>query len=132
MLSTRTLSTTSKTMKLKLFYAICPDYSTDPAQTLQQRLKVRSKHWERAQEDKKNGILYFGRGTVPPSNSSLHEVPDLPSGVQAMNGSIMFMRYQSIIEMEDRIKSDIYYTDNVWDKEKIQIGEFIRLPEDDQ
>ncbi|WWC96377.1 hypothetical protein V866_003245 [Kwoniella sp. B9012] len=113
---------------LPLFYAICPDYSTDPSATLQRRLKVRAEHWRRAEEDKKEGILEFGRGTVAPPSHPLHTDPNLPANLQAMNGSIMFFRYKSLSDVWDRLKEDVYYTGDVWDKDKIQVGEFIRLP----
>ncbi|WWC63016.1 uncharacterized protein I303_105614 [Kwoniella dejecticola CBS 10117] len=114
--------------KMPLFYAICPDYSANPSETLKNRLKVRPEHWRRAEEDKKAGILEFGRGTVPPPTSTLHTDPNLPPGLQAMDGSIMFLRYKTMEQTWERIKSDVYYTGDVWDKDKIQIGQFIKLP----
>ncbi|WRT66767.1 uncharacterized protein IL334_003730 [Kwoniella shivajii] len=122
MLPTRTVF-----RKPTLFYAICPDYPN----VLGERLKVRGEHWRRAEEDKKAGILEFGRGTVAPPDSPLHQ-QELPTGIQAMNGSIMFFRFQSLEDTWKRIKEDVYYTGGIWDKEKLQIGEFIRLPSDDE
>ncbi|WVF69059.1 hypothetical protein IAT40_003833 [Kwoniella sp. CBS 6097] len=118
--------------KLSLFFAFCPD-NTGP-EVFTTRLRVRPKHFERVEEDKKAGILEFGRGFLPPSNSSLFSHPAIESlpNKQPMAGSIMFFRYPSLEDTWKRVKEDVYWTEGVWDREKVQVGEFLRVPSDDE
>ncbi|WVQ96568.1 hypothetical protein IAU59_003673 [Kwoniella sp. CBS 9459] len=126
--------------KLPLFFAFCPDNvtsSSDPgsdSDVFATRLRVRPKHFERVEEDKKAGILGFGRGFLPPSESPLFSHPataDLPNK-QPMAGSIMFFRYPSIEDTWKRVREDVYWTEGVWDKDRVQVGEFLRVPSDDE
>ncbi|TFY74026.1 hypothetical protein EWM64_g9986 [Hericium alpestre] len=50
----------------------------------------------------------------------------LPSSVTAkkMEGSVMTFRAASLEEVKSIIERDIYWTGNVWDKEKLQIKPF--------
>ncbi|OCF35077.1 hypothetical protein I316_03117 [Kwoniella heveanensis BCC8398] len=119
--------------KLSLFFAFCPD-GTGP-EVFATRLRVRPKHFERVEEDKKAGILEFGRGFLPSSpDSPLYSHPATASlpNKQPMAGSIMFFRYPSIGDTWKRVKEDVYWTEGVWDRGKVQVGEFLRVPSDDE
>ncbi|OCF44343.1 hypothetical protein I317_01788 [Kwoniella heveanensis CBS 569] len=156
--------------KLSLFFAFCPD-GTGP-EVFATRLRVRPKHFERVEEDKKAGILAavlfsvelasimgsltirhslaihnlilydndpahleFGRGFLPSSpDSPLYSHPATASlpNKQPMAGSIMFFRYPSIEDTWKRVKEDVYWTEGVWNRGKVQVGEFLRVPSDDE
>lgn len=45
-----------------------------------------------------------------------------------MAGSLMLMHYPDLASMWDRIKSDVYWTEGVWDREKTVVHEFISAP----
>ena len=45
-----------------------------------------------------------------------------------MAGSLLMMHYPTLQDMWDRIKSDVYWTAGVWDKEKTVVHEFIPAP----
>ncbi|KAI9634608.1 uncharacterized protein MKK02DRAFT_11303, partial [Dioszegia hungarica] len=104
-----------------LFFAFCPDQPD----ALERRMKVRAQHWARASEDKKEGILFFGLGYLPPAGSPLFNSPLVPAGKQPMAGSFMIMRQPDMDAMWKRIKDDVYWTAGVWDRETTQVGEFI-------
>ncbi|WVR06691.1 hypothetical protein IAU60_003723 [Kwoniella sp. DSM 27419] len=116
--------------KIPLFIAFCPD--AKGANVLSTRLKVRPEHFVRVEQDKKDGVLEFGRGFVPPSGSPLHTNPDLKPGQQAMAGSVMFFRLPDLDAAWARVKEDVYWTEGVWDREACRVEEFLRMPEDDQ
>ncbi|WWD18858.1 hypothetical protein CI109_103313 [Kwoniella shandongensis] len=122
-----TSSVSAAARKSPLFYAFCPDYPN----VLTKRLEVRPKHFERVEADKKAGIFEFGRGMLPPPSSPLHTHPSLPSGTQAMEGSIMFFRLPTLEDVWKRVKEDVYWSEGIWDKEKTVVGQFIKGPEEE-
>jgi hypothetical protein len=65
-------------------------------------------------------------GYLPPADSPLFAHSAVPPGKQPMAGSFMLMRQASLEEMWARIRADVYWTEGVWDREKCQVGEFIR------
>ncbi|AAW47071.1 hypothetical protein CNN00560 [Cryptococcus deneoformans JEC21] len=105
----------------KLFYAYLPDANN----VLARRYEVRPTHLKRAEDDKKAGILEFGRGYLPPANSPLWTSADLPPGAKPIAGSLMIFRMNTIEEVWARIKDDVYWTEGIWDKEKGDVKEFI-------
>lgn len=44
----------------------------------------------------------------------------------AMAGSLMIFRSESLAEAWKMIKTDVYWTEGVWDQEKVSVNEFIR------
>jgi hypothetical protein len=46
-----------------------------------------------------------------------------------MAGSLMLFHSESLSTAWERIKSDVYYTGQVWDTERIVLEEFITPPE---
>ncbi|WVQ84262.1 hypothetical protein IAT38_006414 [Cryptococcus sp. DSM 104549] len=122
MLPTRSLS-----KKLPLFYT----YAVDAPNILAKRLEVRPAHLKRIEEDKISGNYFFGRGFLPPPGSPLFQDPALPPGGQPMAGSILVMRAPSLDDMWKRVKEDVYWTAGVWDHDKVTVGEFVKVPGDD-
>lgn len=70
-------------------------------------------------------LLEFGRGYLPSANSPLWASPDLPAGAKPIAGSLMIFRMNTIDEVWERIKDDVYWTEGIWDKEKGDVKEFI-------
>ncbi|WVQ73489.1 hypothetical protein IAR50_003061 [Cryptococcus sp. DSM 104548] len=123
------MNATRQLLKPRLFYAYLPD--TVGPNVLATRFKARPAHLKRAEEDKKSGKLEFGRGFLPPPSHPLYNDPALPVGAQPMAGSIMFFRMESLEEVWERLKSDVYWTEGIWNGEKAQVGEFVKMPGDD-
>lgn len=72
-----------------------------------------------------SGVLEFGRGYLPSANSPLWTSPDLPAGAKPIAGSLMIFRMNTIEEVWTRIKDDVYWTQGIWDKEKVDVKEFM-------
>lgn len=70
-------------------------------------------------------LLEFGRGYLPSANSPLWTSPELPAGAKPIAGSLMIFRMNTIDEVWERIKDDVYWTEGIWDKEKGDVKEFI-------
>jgi len=75
----------------------------------------------------------FGRAFVDDKNSHHRSQPTLTPAEQhdGMAGSVMIYRYPTIEDCWDRIKGDAYYTEDVWDKERIVVREIIGAEGDD-
>ncbi|EIW67764.1 hypothetical protein TREMEDRAFT_33268 [Tremella mesenterica DSM 1558] len=116
--------------KSKLFIAFMPDYEDEL--TLTKRLKVREEHLNRFQREKEMGMFTFGRGYLPPPQSSLHSHPSLKPGQQAMAGSVLLMTSESLSAAWERVKDDVYWTAGVWDKERGRVEEFVKMPGDEE
>jgi len=96
------------------FVVYAPDYS-DP-ECLARRLSVRESHLANAAKLKAAGLLKIGGALITPDTYT--------SDVRKMAGSLMIFETESIEATRELIESDIYYTSNVWDKEKLSIGPF--------
>jgi uncharacterized protein YciI len=46
-----------------------------------------------------------------------------------MAGSLMIVRAKSLDEAWERVRSDVYYTEGVWDRGRVVVEEFIKHPE---
>ncbi|OBZ65882.1 hypothetical protein A0H81_14198 [Grifola frondosa] len=107
------LSSLSPTMP-HLFVVYLPDY-TD-AEAFQRRLSVRQAHLEKAHQNSK--IKVGGAMLTPESIES-------PTAEKKMIGSMMIVEAESLEEVKQLVETDIYYTANVWDKEKLVIAPFL-------
>lgn len=95
------------------FVAYAPDYTEEG--TLEKRLSVRAQHLERLRELKETGVMTSGILLLDPET---FELPDEP---EKMVGSIMIFRAKTIGSVWEIIQSDVYWTEGVWDKERLKI-----------
>ncbi|KAI5116477.1 hypothetical protein M0805_003506 [Coniferiporia weirii] len=102
------------------FMVYAPDKTDDGA--LQRRLSVRERHLANAKPLVESGVLKFGRAVLSPESIAS---PDAP---QNMVGSMMIFQASSLDEVKKIIESDIYYSDGVWDPERLVILPFSGLP----
>jgi hypothetical protein len=75
------------------------------------------------------GLAVFGLGYLPPSGSPLRTSPLLPPNTPPMAGSLMILRASSLDDAWERIRSDVYWTEGVWDRGQVKVEEFIRHAE---
>ncbi|KAI9889669.1 MAG: hypothetical protein M1814_005070 [Vezdaea aestivalis] len=92
--------------------AILPDHENDP----ERRLSVRPKHFEGLKEGIDNGFWKSG-GAI------LHE-PEIEGKQLQFRGSVMVGLASSREEFIEVLKSDIYFKNDVWDWDKVQIYPF--------
>ncbi|KAL5532252.1 hypothetical protein ACEPAF_5821 [Sanghuangporus sanghuang] len=102
------------------FMVYAPD-KTDEG-TLQRRMSVRQQHLENAKKLGADGILKFGRGLLSPESIST------PGAEQKLIGSLMIFEAPKLEDVKKLIESDLYYTNSVWDPERIVILPFLGLP----
>ncbi|KAH8103575.1 hypothetical protein BXZ70DRAFT_740227 [Cristinia sonorae] len=96
-------------------YAVwAPDYADEGG--LARRLSVRESHLVNAKRLIEAGVIKIG-GALVEDGTEFTESPK-------MKGSLMVYEATSIDEVWKLIKEDIYYTSNVWDKERLQIFPF--------
>ncbi|TRM66061.1 hypothetical protein BD626DRAFT_486627 [Schizophyllum amplum] len=107
-----------RTMPRFLVYA--PDYPDH----LEQRLAVRPTHLICAKHDLDAGVQVYGGPLVPRPGTKLRDEL-LPEGTPRIAGSFMVYVYPTIEDCWKRIKEDVYWTDGVWDKERLFIEELL-------
>jgi len=93
-----------------------PDHA-DP-ETLQRRLRFRPEHLERIGTLRSDGVLKVLGPTLTPDSV-------LPGVEQKMNGSLLIAEASSIEEVNEIVENDAYYTNDIWNKEKIIITPMI-------
>jgi len=101
--------------KKSLFVVYAPDY-TDP-DGLSRRLAVRTEHLEKAKPLIDEGILKVGGAMITPESFDTEN--------RKMAGSVMIFAADNIKVVRELILHDIYYTANVWDREKLVIMPFV-------
>lgn len=94
------------------FLVFAPDL-TDP-QAHDRRLAVRLKHRERIVSSYQANFLKVGGATVTPESLQ-------PGAENKMTGSFLVLEAENIEEVRKFVESDVYYTGNVWDLEKLVI-----------
>jgi len=113
------MSTTSGP-KLHQFLVFAPDKTDEGA--FQRRLSVRDSHLGKAKKMTEAGKIKLGGAMLSPESIA---TPDAP---KKMVGSTMIYEAETLQEVEDIVKGDIYYTTGVWDPEKIVILPFAAAP----
>lgn len=83
--------------------------------TLEKRLSVRPKHIEGATANFGSGIVRVGGAILTPESVV---TPDAP---KKMIGSVFIFEADTIDQVWDVVKKDIYYTSGVWDREKLSV-----------
>ncbi|KAI0359259.1 hypothetical protein OH77DRAFT_1447326 [Trametes cingulata] len=100
---------------MPLFAVYAPDYTDEEA--IQRRLAVRQSHLDAAA---KNKSMKVGGAMLAPN-----EALDTPDAERKMIGSMMIIECDSYADAKKMIESDVYWTGNVWDKEKTVIRPFV-------
>ncbi|CAA7259193.1 unnamed protein product [Cyclocybe aegerita] len=110
------MSEATSTPKPKVFVVHAPDNKAEG--TLARRLAVRPRHLEGVKPLIDAGIITVGGMLLDP------DVPytegELPKGV----GSLMIVRAESLEAVRKIVISDVYYTEGVWDHERVSIQPF--------
>ncbi|KAH7919250.1 hypothetical protein BV22DRAFT_1023306 [Leucogyrophana mollusca] len=109
--SARLLSTTSPNHHPYMVWA--PDYTDEGA--LARRMAVRPRHMAVANKLINSGILKVAGGLVTP------ESQDAAPGDRKFVGSALIYEAESIEAARELVERDLYWTEGVWDKEKLVI-----------
>ncbi|KAF8528647.1 hypothetical protein JB92DRAFT_774912 [Gautieria morchelliformis] len=102
------------TTKLHSFMVYAPDYP-DAAE---RRQKVRDQHLVGIKELHDSGTLKVGGALLSPTSI------EPGASKREMVGSMVVLQATSVAEVRKRIESDIYWTSDVWDKERLVILPF--------
>lgn len=88
-----------------------------------------------ARADKKSFTTVFGRAYMDEASATSNTRPkvEVPAGQIGSGtlGSTMLYRFPTIEEAWERIKSDPYWVQGVWDKERVTVNELTYLPTDE-
>ncbi|KAK4685810.1 uncharacterized protein P7C73_g4328, partial [Tremellales sp. Uapishka_1] len=103
---------------MPLFLCYCPDRPDH----LAQRLAVRAEHLKRGELDNQAGIVKYGKPFLPPPDAKPH---GLPEGTPNIGGSFMIYEFPSLEACWARLKEDVYWTADVWNKEKMAVEELM-------
>ncbi|WWC65045.1 uncharacterized protein I303_107659 [Kwoniella dejecticola CBS 10117] len=101
------------------FLVYAPDYPDH----LAQRLAVRPEHLERSAKDPK-GLMVYSGPIAPRPGTKQHATPP-PPGQLNLAGSFMVYQMNSLEEVWARLKEDVYWRKDVWDKERLIVEELI-------
>ncbi|KAH7096279.1 hypothetical protein BKA62DRAFT_644531 [Auriculariales sp. MPI-PUGE-AT-0066] len=91
-----------------LYLVTAPDCSDSGA--LSRRLSVRPTHFERANPLHERGVIQYAGATLDDEGK--------------MNGSILVLRAHTLDDTRRCIEEDIYWEENIWDREKLTIVPF--------
>ncbi|KAF9244984.1 hypothetical protein BU15DRAFT_41479 [Melanogaster broomeanus] len=110
----RQLRCFSSTVRRSHPYVVwAPDYTDEGA--LARRMAVRPKHFVTANKLIKQGILKVAGGLMTPE--SQHAAPE----DRKLVGSVLIYEAENIEAARKLVEQDLYWTENVWDKEKLVI-----------
>ncbi|OBZ67142.1 hypothetical protein A0H81_12986 [Grifola frondosa] len=101
---------------LHKFVVYAPDMSD--AGALQRRLSVRPVHIERAGGLGEEGFIKLGGALLTPDSIAS------PTAEKKMVGSLFICEADSLETVKKIMEEDVYYKENVWDKEKLVILPF--------
>ncbi|KIP08660.1 hypothetical protein PHLGIDRAFT_29453 [Phlebiopsis gigantea 11061_1 CR5-6] len=106
----------SETTKSKFAFVVyAPDY-TDP-EAYSRRMAVRQNHLDNAKSLKQQGVMKIGGGLLTPET---YQTAD-----KKLTGSVLVFEAESLEDVRKLVESDVYWTSNVWDKEKTVISPFL-------
>ncbi|KXN90142.1 hypothetical protein AN958_04632 [Leucoagaricus sp. SymC.cos] len=99
------------------FLVYAPDKTEEG--TLEKRLSVRSQHLESAKAKFTTGLVRVGGVLLTPESVATSDAP------KKMIGSVFIYEADSIEQVWETVKGDIYYTSGVWDTEKLTVLPYI-------
>nr|VWO99809.1 Uncharacterized protein [Ganoderma boninense] len=94
------------------FIVYAPDMSDEGA--FQRRLSVRQSHLDNATIQAGNGVVKLGGAMLTPESI-------VPGAEKKMVGSVFVCEAESLEAVRNLMENDVYYTNGVWDKEKLVI-----------
>ncbi|KAH9949255.1 hypothetical protein B0H21DRAFT_145187 [Amylocystis lapponica] len=101
---------------LQTFIVYAPD--VDAPDTFQRRLSTRPAHLENAVRLHHNGSIVYGGAMLSPESVAS------PTAEKKLIGSVIVYAAESLEAVRAIVESDLYYTEKVWDKEKLVILPF--------
>ncbi|CCL99222.1 uncharacterized protein FIBRA_01237 [Fibroporia radiculosa] len=107
------MSSSTAAPSLKKFVVWAPD-SSEP-DTFERRTAMRARHLEGARELRKQGLIWTAGPMVAP------DTVDAPLAEKKLIGSVLVCEADNIETVKKAVYSDIYYLENIWDKEKLTI-----------
>ncbi|TRM70092.1 hypothetical protein BD626DRAFT_392804 [Schizophyllum amplum] len=110
------MTTAAAAAKLN-FLVYAPDRTEEG--TFEKRMSVRPAHLENAASLISSGAGVVGALATPESANS---------PTKRMVGSVLIVEAESIEEVKAKVEADIYYTSDVWDKERLVILPFFPAP----
>ncbi|KAK8850517.1 hypothetical protein IAR55_004435 [Kwoniella newhampshirensis] len=97
-------------------------YAPDHPDILDKRMAVRPEHLERAAKD--TDIVLYSGPLLPRPGTKAREAK-LAEGQMNIAGSFMVYKMDTLDQVWDRLKEDVYWRADIWDKEKIIVDELI-------
>ncbi|KAI6129435.1 hypothetical protein EDD16DRAFT_1545565 [Pisolithus croceorrhizus] len=101
------------TQNQQTYIVWAPDYTDEGA--LARRMAVRQKHFVTANKLIKQGILKVAGGLLTP------ETQDAAPGNRKFVGSALLYEAENLEAVRKLVEQDVYWTETVWDKDKIVI-----------
>ncbi|WVQ85957.1 hypothetical protein IAT38_008125 [Cryptococcus sp. DSM 104549] len=99
-------------------------YAPDHPDYLEERLKVRPEHLARAKLDDDAGLVLYSGPILPRPDTKARQA-SLPEGVLNIAGSFMVYKMDTLEQVWDRLKEDVYWRADIWDKDRIIVEELI-------
>ncbi|KAE8541557.1 hypothetical protein D1P53_002920 [Cryptococcus gattii VGV] len=116
---------------MPLYLCLCPDYPN----VFERRLAAREAHLAGSKVSREAGTTLFGRAYMDEASATSNSRPkiEVPAGQIGSGtlGSTMLYRFPTIEEAWERIKSDPYWVQGVWDKDRVTVNELAYLPTDE-
>lgn len=111
------MTTAAAAAKLN-FLVYAPDRTEEG--TFEKRMSVRPAHLENAASLISSGFSRVVGALATPESAN--------SPTKRMVGSVLIVEAESIEEVKAKVEADIYYTSDVWDKERLVILPFFPAP----
>ncbi|KAI6044673.1 hypothetical protein EDC04DRAFT_2561208 [Pisolithus marmoratus] len=103
---------TSSSRRQRTYIVWAPDYTDEGA--LARRMAVRQKHFVTANKLIEQGILKVAGGLVTPETKDT-------TGNRKFVGSALLYEAENLEAVRKLVEQDLYWTEDVWDKDKIVI-----------
>ncbi|WVQ70676.1 hypothetical protein IAR50_000198 [Cryptococcus sp. DSM 104548] len=99
-------------------------YAPDYPDYLEKRLAVREEHLARAKPDNESGIVLYSGPILPQPGTKAREAT-LPEGTPNIAGSFMVYKMDTLEQVWDRLKEDVYWRAGVWDQKRVFVEELL-------
>ncbi|ODN99478.1 hypothetical protein L198_03322 [Cryptococcus wingfieldii CBS 7118] len=99
-------------------------YAPDYPDYLEKRLAVRAEHLARGQIDTDSRLVLYSGPILPRPGTKAREAT-LPEGVPNIAGSFMVYKMDSLEQVWNRLKEDVYWRAGVWDQSRVIVEELL-------